>query len=159
MKANLVMFAKLFMPMLLVAGCGAPAITGNGNLAGTAAKSAPVAAKASKADDVAPSQIQIQGAYARLQALPSTVNAGGRSSLYLDVWSTDKRITSYEAQWYATDGQLDRWYTRSTSYNGWWAPFQPVFSTSQVQARVRVNFEDGTYASGTVGTTIWVLKR
>lgn len=160
MKANFATFTILLMPALLVAGCGAPATTGSTSPAGTTTKSTTVAARAAtpKSGDVAPSQIQIQGAYARLQAVPSSVFAGGRSTLYLDVWSEDKKITSYEAQWYATDGHLDRWYTKATGMNGWWAPFSPFTNFSHISARVRVEFEDGTSASGTVGTSIYVMK-
>ncbi len=156
MKAKLANFAKI-LPVLLVVGCGAsPAVSGTP--AGNTTKTAPVATQAAKTGDVTTSQIQIQGAYARLQASPGTVQKGGRATLWLNVWSDDKPIRSYEAQWYASEGMLDRFYTRSSSMNGWWAPFNPVFQNSQIQARVRVDFEDGTTATGTLATTIWVLR-
>jgi len=149
MKAKFV----ALMAVLLVAGCGtSPVVTG------TTAPKAQVAARsvpASHGADLKTAQVEIKGAYARIQG-PGSVMKGGYATLWLDVWSTDKRVKSYEAQWYAQEGMLTRFYTVNSSSNGWWAPFNPIFSNSQIQARVRVTFDDNTSASGTVYTNIWV---
>ncbi len=147
------------LPVLIVAGCGtapaiAPALTQT--KAATPAKTTAAAAKSDVNVKVA--QLGTKSAYARLQSSSGIVPKGGRAWLNLDVWSDDKKIKSWDARWYATEGMLDRWITRDTGYNGWWAPFNPMFTNTQIQTRVHVDFEDGTDADGTLQISIWVTK-
>ncbi|MBM3267544.1 MAG: hypothetical protein FJZ01_07845 [Candidatus Sericytochromatia bacterium] len=144
------------LPVLIVAGCGTvPAVT--------APKAQPQQAKAqavtAKSDvNVKVAELGTKAAYARLSANPGIVHKGGRSWLNLDVWSDSKKIKSWNARWWASEGMLDRWVTRDSSYNGWWAPFNPFSTYSYIQARVHVDFEDGTDADGTLQVSVWVTQ-
>ena len=162
MQAKFSAFAKI-LPVLVVAGCGVANTAGN--TTGTTAtkavtKPATTTAQAAPAPitgkDVKTADLTLQNAYARLTASPGIVQRGGFSQLYLDVWSTDKKIKSTEARWYSTEGHLTQWITRNRSMNSWWAPFSPLYQNSLIQSRVHVEFEDGTEANGTLQVSIWV---
>jgi hypothetical protein len=51
---------------------------------------------------------------------------------------------------------VDRLYTRDSGMNGYWAPFSPFYQNAVIQARVSVEFEDGTDASGTLSVNVWI---
>jgi len=157
MHARFTRFTQI-LPILLIAGCGVGNSAGTTPTATATKSTTPVAAKTASADNknIKTAEVSLKGAYARLTANPGIVLRGGHSSLFLDVWSTDKKIKSVETRWSSSDGHLTHWVTRDRSVNGWWAPFNPFFQNSLIQARVHVEFEDGTDAKGTLQVSVWV---
>lgn len=159
-------------PALVIVGCGTLATQGpqerplqSARIAAQAKPDGAIPAlpaspktpsKVVKADPISSDAVSLETAYARLTATPGYVYPGGRSLLFLDVWSTSKPIRSYEARWLATDGFLDRWYTYDSGWNGWRAPFSSFPHFAHIQARVKVKFQDSSTAAGTVAVNVWI---